>query len=162
MATLYDLREDLAHVIEGGFIIDEETGEILFDAENLDALQAAFDAKLEACGLFVKNLEADAKAIREEEKALAARRQALERKAERMKDYILRNLDAAGGRFATPRLALSTRKSEIVNVYDLESIPQDFLKVTTAADKTAIKKAIKGGAEVSGAAIVEKSNLQIK
>lgn len=162
MATLYDLRADLAHVIDGGFILDEETGEILFDADNLDELEAVFADKLEACGLFVKNLESDAKAIREEEKALAARRQALERKADRMKDYILRNMDAAGGKLSTPRIALSTRRSETVDVFDIEALPREFVKVTTAADKTAIKKAIKSGAEVQGADIVEKMNLQVK
>ena len=51
--------------------IDFDTGEIL-DSERLDALQMERAAKLEGVACWIKNLTADAKAFREEEKALQA------------------------------------------------------------------------------------------
>ena len=45
-----------------------------------------------------------------------------------------------------------------------KALPADFVveTVTTKPDKTAIKKAIQSGQEVSGASLVENRNLQIK
>ena len=51
-------------------LVDPETGEIT-DFEALDALSMARDEKIENVALWTKNLNAEAKAIREEEKALA-------------------------------------------------------------------------------------------
>ena len=77
--TLYQLDEAIDAVISGGFVVDEETGEVLFDCENLDALREQRNAKLEAVALYIKNLDAEAAAIRAEVAALAARQKAAER-----------------------------------------------------------------------------------
>ena len=52
-----------------------------------------------------------------------------------------------------------------IDIWDDEkALPADFVveTVTTKPDKTAIKKAIQSGQEVSGASLVENRNLQIK
>lgn len=162
MATLYELASDLRTVIEGGLVFDEETGEVLFDADNLETLENAFSDKLEAVALYVKNLESDAAAIRVEEKALAERRIRAERKAERLKAYALDNLEAVGGKLETPRVTVSTRRSEVVSIYAAADIPEALTRTKTEPDKTAIKKLIKSGQEVPGAVLVEKKNLAIK
>lgn len=166
MATLYELREDLRTVIDGGLIFDEESGEILFDAQNLDELRAAFDEKLEACALFLKNLNAEAAAIKAEEQALAARRRQAERKAERLGAYITDCLQdkVDAHKFSTPRVALSLRKSESVVISDVSALHPGFLtiKTTETPNKTAIKAAIKRGEAVSGAVLVENANLQVR
>lgn len=166
MPSLYQLSKSYETVIEGGFIFDEETGEVLFDAENMDELRDALENKLEACGLYLKNLNADAKAIRDEEKALADRRKMLERKAERMSAYILDCLvdEIDGAKLSTPRVSLSTRKSESVGITDESALPDDYvtIKTTAAPDKARIKKAIKAGERVPGACLVENLNLQVK
>lgn len=166
MSSLYQLEKQYEAVIEGGFVFDEETGEVLFDAENLDELREALEDKLEACGLYLKNLNAEAKAIRDEEKALADRRKTIERKAERMSNYVLDCLldKIEGHKLSTPRLSLSTRKSKRVGITDESAIPDDFttVKTTIAPDKAKIKKAIEAGERVPGACIVEDYNLQLK
>jgi hypothetical protein len=64
----------------------------------------------------------------------------------------------------SPTLNLSFRKSESVEVDLVEALSNDFkiTKTTVTADKTAIKKAIKQGENITGARLVEKLNLQIK
>ena len=62
----------------------------------------------------------------------------------------------------TELFKLSYRKSDSVNVIDLDAVPDEYKKITIAADKTAIKKAIKEGAEVAGAELVTNQNLQIR
>lgn len=162
MATLYELASDLRTVIDGGLVFDEETGEVIFDETNLDELEKAYADKFEAVALFVKNIESDAAAIRAEEKALAERRIRLEKKAERLKAYALDHLDNVGGKFETPRVTVSTRRSEVVSIYAAADIPEALTRTKTEPDKTAIKKLIKSGQEVPGAVLIEKKNLAIK
>lgn len=166
MATLYNINSDLLQVIENGFCLDAETGEVTnYEPEALDALNCEREAKLEGCALLVKSLEADAKAIKEEEAALKARRSAKERKADYLKRYIAQSMQLFGdSKLETPRAALSFRKSSTVEVLDAAALPAEYMtvKTTSAPNKTAIKAAIKAGEEVAGAALVERQNLQIK
>lgn len=56
--TLYQLDRLVSDVIENGFSVDAETGEVLADFYDLDALIADLDTKLESCGKWMKNREA--------------------------------------------------------------------------------------------------------
>lgn len=146
-------------------LIDEETGEIC-DFEKFEALQMAREQKIENTALFVKNLEAEAKAIREEEKSLAERCASAENKAKRLREYL--GLALCGEKFATPRVALTWRKSQAVCVDDgfiewAKEHGDEYLKFKEPEiSKSAIKDAIKDGKEFEFARIVENSNLQIK
>ena len=64
----------------------------------------------------------------------------------------------------TPRMKLSYRKSDSVDVYDIDSLPKEYIKekVEVSADKTALKKDIKSGKEINGAKIVTNLNMQVK
>lgn len=139
--------------------VDTETGEII-DAEKLESLQMAFDEKVENIALWIKNLLADAAAIKTEKDALADREKACRNKAESLKSYLASALD--GSKFSTPRVAISWRKSESVEIDDVTIIPSEYWKVKTDLDKMGIKKALKAGAQVSGARIVTNNNIQIK
>jgi hypothetical protein len=170
MSSLYEIEKGIIELLENGFnlaCVDEETGEIDAEkaAEYLEALQIERDEKVENIAIYIKSLDSDAAAIKAEEKNLAARRQAKERKAERMREYLKSSMLAFGDKkFETARVALSFRTSRQVIVADLEKLDKAFIKekVEYAADKTAIKKAIEGGALVDGAYIEEKQNLNIK
>ena len=75
--TLYEIDKEIQALIT-------EDGEIE-DIERFDALAMERDKKIENIGCWVKNLDAEAASIREEEKALAERRHRLESKAERLR-----------------------------------------------------------------------------
>ena len=59
-------------------------------------------------------------------------------------------------------LKISFRKSESVEIDNVEELEDRFKRVKVEADKTAIKQAIKSGKEVKGARLVENNNLQIR
>lgn len=163
--SLYQIDNAVLTVLEDGLVFDEETGEILFDPDNLDELEVERNAKLEAVALFVKSLEAEAAAMREEERKLAERRGRNERKAERLRKYISDSMQRFGDtKLETARVSLGFRRSESVEVVDQTALPIEFVKVkmTETADKAAIKKALKEGQQVAGAQLVENKNLQIK
>ena len=163
--SLYEIDKAVVTVLDDGLVFNEETGEIVFDADNLDALETERNAKLEGVALYIKSLEAEAEAMKAEEKALAERRAVREKKAERLRRYLADSTQALGDtKLETPRVSLSFRKSEAVVIEDQAALPVEYIKVkmTETPDKTAIKKAIKSGATVEGAALVENKNLQIK
>lgn len=163
--SLYDIDNMVYTVLENGLIFDEETGEVLFDEENLSSLEMARNEKLEAVALYIKSLEAEAEAMKAEAKKLADRREAKERKAERLRSYISNSMQALGDtKLETAKVALSFRKSESVDVYEPSLLPAEYTKskTTVTPDKTAIKAAIKAGQEVAGATLEVKQNLQIK
>lgn len=139
--------------------IDPETGEA--DPEKLDALMMEWNDKIEGMALWVKDLKAEADAIKAEEKALAERRQAKERKAESIKAYLEKVL--AGQKFETSRAVCSFRKSQKVEITNLDKIPDDYLRYSApTADKTAIKAAIKDGLTIEGAELVDSVTMSIK
>ena len=170
MSSLYEIEKSIIELLENGFnaaCVDPDTGEIdeTKAAEYLETLQLERGEKVENIAIYIKTLDSDAAAIKAEEKNLAARRQAKERKAERMREYLKSSMLAFGDKkFETARVALSFRTSRQVIIADLEKLDKAFIKekVEYAADKTAIKKAIEGGALVDGAYIEEKQNLNIK
>lgn len=147
-------------------MIDTETGEVT-DEEAFDALRMERDKKVENIGLLLKNTVAEAKAIKEEEASLAARRKAAENKAERLKhllDYALN-----GDKFSSPRLKVSYRKSSTVELAEgftdwAEVHADDLLTyLEPKPNKAAIKEAIKDGRIPDGLATIEThENISIK
>lgn len=139
--------------------INPETGEA--DVEKLDELMLMREEKLENLALWVKDLKAEADAIKAEEKALAERRQAKERKAESIKAYLEKEL--AGQKFETSRAVCSFRKSQKVEITNLDKIPDDYLRYKAPEpDKAAIKAAIKDGLSIEGAELVDSVTMTIK
>lgn len=164
MASLYEIDRALRTVIEGGLVFDEETGEVYFDEENLAELVGARNEKLEACAVVVKELEADAAALKAEGEKLAKRRQVAESKAERLRKYVADSMELFGDeKLETPKACLRFRRSSFVDVPDVDSLPREFVRVKTTEtpDKAAIAKAIKAGQEVSGAELMERKTLVV-
>lgn len=159
---LYEINAALEGLLEQ---VDSETGELTCDLEALSDLMLARDEKLEGLALYVKNVGAEAEAIKAEEKALAERRKVLENKAERAKKFLSEFL--SGEKFQTPKVAVSWRKSEAVELGDSFMVwarEQDkFLRwKDPEPDKTAIKAAIKAGEVIPGAELVSRQSMTIK
>lgn len=165
MATLYEIDKAILAVIENGYQVDMETGEILFDCDDLETLQAERESKIEACACYVKNLQAEAEALKAEEMALAMRRKMKEKRIEHMKRYLAASMKLDDlSTFETPRVKLTFRKSTALEITDESRIPRNYTNevITYKPDKAAIKNAIKLGAIVPGCQLVEKKNLQLK
>ncbi len=157
--TLYEINDLIVKAIELGF--DPETGEIL-DSSALDQLEMARNEKIENICLFIKDLNAEAKALKEEEAAMKARRTASEKKADSLKDYLQQML--AGEKFKTARCAVSYRKSDGVVVSDQNALPDEYIrrKVIEEPDKVALKEALKAGEEIPGAFLESRQNMILK
>lgn len=168
--NLYQIDKAIENLLNEGFnyTVDEETGEVTFDdrSAELEQLQIDRAEKLEAVALYIKNLEALAADIKAEEKALKDRREAREKKAEDLRQYLGNSLTAANeAGFETAKVRVSFSKSSAV-VVDEEKLDKAFIreKITTeySPDKKAIKAAIKAGETVTGAYIEERKKVKIQ
>ena len=160
--TIYEIDARMAG------LIDPETGELL-DYEAFASLQMEREAKIENMALWYKDLTAEAKAIREEEKALAERRRSAENKAERLKGYLDEAL--AGESYKSAKVAVSYRRSKAVEISDesaviseLESSGHNDCIYYTAprVNKVALARLLKDGGAVPGAELVERNNIQVR
>lgn len=158
MANLYEIRREIA---DFEFEVDPETGELL-NALSWDELNMAFGEKVENIACYIKNLNSDIAAFKAEEEQLAKRRRSNEKKVEFLKRLLADNM--GGEKFSTAKCAVSFRRSEAVQVDDVDRIPAELLRVKTTIEpnKTAIKDAIKAGQEISGCKLIENMSVQIK
>lgn len=162
---LYKLDSAILKVLDDGFFADEETGEVLFDAENFEKLIQDREEKWENICLYIKNLEAYAKAIKAEEQALSARRKSAENKAENLKNYLLGSMELVGDKkFKTARAEATLRKASSVAIDNMDLIPEIYLKrvESVSPNKVEIKKALKAGEEIAGARLIEKNSIGVK
>lgn len=165
--ALEDILNDYIY-LDDDQIVDANTGEVLEGSEadevinRLLDLQMEREIKLENIACWVKGLDAEVNAIKDEEKNLGARRRSLERKRERIFTFLYQSLD--GEKINSPRVKVSYRKTAAVDVFNMSEIPDAFKRIKTIEepDKTAIKEAIKAGEEVPGAALVERLSMSIK
>jgi hypothetical protein len=149
---------------------DLETGEIL-DGEKLTALQMEREAKLEGVALWVKDLKAEAEAVKAEADKLNARKKALDGKIDSIKAWLLYALN--GEKLKTARCNVYQTHSTKLNVIDEQSVvnwiqthsrePEQYLKFTLPEiRKDAVKAAIKDGAEIPGACLEMTESVVIK
>lgn len=140
--------------------VDMETEEII-DTEKLDQLTIERDTKIENIACWIKNLSAEAAALKEQKQAFADRQKAAENKMESLKKYLATHLN--GQKFSTEKVAVSFRKTSSVNVTDMSLVPEEYLKYAEpTVDKTAVKNAIKSGVAVPGTEIAEGQSISIK
>lgn len=146
--------------------IDTETGEVI-DIDRLNELQVEREAKIENVACWIKELKAEAEAIKAEKLALAERQKVAENKAESLKKWLAYALD--GQKFTTARCAVSFRNTEAVEVTDegLENLMrggnEELLTYKKPEpNKAAIKAAIKDGLNVRGVQLVQNISTIIK
>ncbi len=135
--TLYELTGAFAELFDRFEEIDSftpdtdangnyisENGNIITDLEalresyrqawfnTLDGIEAEFDEKAESVAVYIKNMSAEIKALKQEEDALKRRRMAFEKSVERLKGYLLGSMNAIGRlKRDMPRARLSVRKN---------------------------------------------------
>ena len=148
-------------------LIDPETGEIT-DEVALQKLTESFENGIEFLALEVKNLSAEAAALKAEKEAFAKRQKTAENAAARLKNYI--SFQLGGEKYKTDKVAISFRKSEQVQVSDEQAFMDwalvdgdSFLRYKDPEiDKAALKEAIKSGENIPYVTIVENNNIQIR
>ena len=167
MQTLYEISSELREVydkLENGEGINLETGEL--DTElvmALDVNRANLQAKGIDIGYVIKSFDDEIDIYDREIKRLTERKKTLQNAQERLKDNLKNAMQEFGIiEIKGQTLKINFRKSESVEIDNMEELDDKFKRIKVEADKTAIKQALKSGEEVKGARLVENKNLQIR
>ena len=163
MRALYEIDQAILDCV------DLETGEIL-DSEKLDALQMEREAKLEGVALWIKDMNAEATAVKEEADKLNARKKALDNKVAALKQWLLYALN--GEKLKTPRCNVYQTHSQKVVIDDEKALVdmfmaspfyEKFLRIKEPEiDKVALKDSMKQGYEYEFAHLEETESVVIK
>lgn len=158
--TLYEMSaaaQELLAMLEEE-MIDEQT--FTDTLEGMGALE-----KVEGYCQVLANLNADINAVKGEIDRLTTKKKSLESNVKWLKGQLLNfYINNGGTKISAGTFTVSTRKSEAVEIINEDALPDEYkiIKTTVSPDKTAIKKAIKGGIAVSGAELVVNENIQVK
>lgn len=139
-----------------------EDGEVI-DLEKLDALTMERNSKVSNIACWIKDLKAEAEAIKAEKQNLDKRQKVAENKAASLREYLAGFLN--GEKYKDARVSISYRKSTAVQIaedMDIKRLPEEYLKVTVEPSKTAIKEALTNGVAVEGCTLIENNNIQIR
>ena len=113
----------------------------------------------------IKKLDAECDIIDAEIKRLSELKKVRQNACERLKSNISHAMQIFEvDKIESPLIKLSFRKSQSVNVADVNSLPSEYktIKVTESADKMKIKQALLNGEVIEGCEIINSQNLQIK
>ena len=163
MRALYEIDQEILDCV------DLETGEIL-DTERLDALQIERSRKLEGVALWVKDLKAEADAVKAEADKLTARKKALDNKIDGLKAWLLEALN--GEKLKTARCNVYQTHSQkvviddekaLVDMFMASPFGEKFLRIKDPEiDKVALKDSMKQGYEYEFAHLEETESVVIK
>lgn len=165
---LFDLAPAFAEASE---IIDQMTIDGCTQDELDEAMriveQITSDLNTKALNIasWVRNLDAEAKAIKEAEDAMAKRRKAATAKADRLRAYLLMGLKMAGvDKLQFPHFVIAVKQNpESVRIADGARLPDEFLRhVDPEPNKVAIKAALKDGRQIPGCILERSEKLEIK
>jgi hypothetical protein len=137
-------------------------------ADTLEGMAGELQTKAANVVMVARGMEALAASIKQAEAEMAARRKALEKRAEWLREYVLGAMQHTGMTvIECPQFRLSVRSNpEAVDVFDAAQVPAAFMKQPepppAAPDKTAIKKALAAGQDVPGARLVRGSRLEVR
>ena len=172
-----DTDADGNFITPDGEVVDDpvEYRRMMTDAllDTLDAVDGEMEDKLANCGAFIKQLSAESDALDAEIKSLRYRSAAKKREIDSFKVYMMACMENADVKKIDQPLAKLTirQNAESVEVADEKNFidwamthdRDDLLRYSMPdINKTAIKDALRSGAEIPGAQLVRTKSLIIK
>ncbi|WP_300344847.1 siphovirus Gp157 family protein [Fusobacterium sp.] len=139
------------------------------DKENydmvMDYLKDELSGKSSNIIKYIRNLELESKSAKEEAARLLEISKKRNKKIENLKNYLVSIMQFLDKKKIETELGnYGLRRSSKVDVYDMNALPKEFLKIKEEIEpnKTAIADYIKQNGEMKGARIVTNYSLQIR
>lgn len=172
---IWGLTDALFKIIEQGFVEDPETGEIIFDGNDLDKLEEAFDKKVNNIAGYIKYCESKAESFKNRKKEIDALIKTYSNKAERLNKFLKEYMISHDKeKIDTDDYKISLRKSKSSTISDSDALikwinenderKESYLKIKEPEiNKDALKKyGLSEEIEIPGFEIIENKNIQIK
>lgn len=144
---LWEVGDELSEI---AVLIMEAEGELTPElAARLDMMEGAFEDKIERIALKVRELEANARAAKEEADRLARIQRSFTNAAKRLKDYTLFEMQRVGkDRVETIRAKVRVQQNGRPSIrwtLDPDSAPEAYRRTTVTVDTQAAYEAWKEG-----------------
>lgn len=167
--SLFDSLEEMEENSDD--ISIEEIGQAWFDT--LEGMETELSGKAENLIKYIKNISAEADAVKAEEDRLKKRRKSKENRIVSLKNYLMNCLEISGcKKFETACGVISVRNNaESVDITDENAFigwaelheRDELLRYKTPEiNKTAVKKALNDGENIPGARLAKSKSLIIK
>lgn len=158
---LYEISDAIRAALDH-IELDEETGEIL-QADALHAVEAEANDKIEATALYLRELDAEAKAAKDEADRMIARVKSMQKRSDYLKAMLIEALHVTG-KVKTARVTVSIRTTQAVAVDEGANLPEAYTtaKTTVSPNKVAIKQALLDGVEVPGCHLEARESVSIR
>ena len=144
---LYELTSDMMQLQD---LLENELEDEQMLLDTLEGVQWEYEKKLEQYAKVIRNLEADADALKNEAARLTNKRRVIENNIDRLKAHMFESMKATNtskvkGDILT--IAIQKNGGKLPVVVDVETcyLPQELIKVTEAPDLDAIRKALDAG-----------------
>lgn len=159
---LYEIASKYERLIEE-YNQSENDEKMELVLEELKRVEDARDEKLNACCIWLRDLEITEEVISKEIALLQQKRFAAERRKEAFQQYLSECL-GVGEKWSNGVFSLSWRKSEAVHVIDENKIPAIYMReiLKYEANKKQIKEDLKAGATIPGVDLETRHSLQFK
>ena len=166
----FEYKEDIstgsAAAAAGGYTfvnLMPNTKPVCSSAEIAHAVEAEAAEKIEATALYLRELDAEAKAAKEEADRMLDRVKSMQKRSDYLKAMLLDALHATG-KVKTGRVTVSIRTTQAVEVSEGANLPEAYttVKTTVTPNKVAIKQALLDGVEVPGCSLEARESVSIR
>ena len=159
MATLYELTSEYLDLL--AMLEDPDVDEDLIN-DTLEGIDGELEVKADGYARVMRQMDADAKAIKAEEERLANRRKSLENRSAALKSRLQQMMEITGKvKFKTELFSFGIQKNPAAVVMDeqyIENIPECYLIIQEPKiDKQKIKEDLKAGLDLEGIAHLEQT-----
>jgi hypothetical protein len=160
---LYQINEQLECLLDQlHYIAENNEGEIPEDyAIKLDELNFQKEKKVLDIAKYIKTLKAKSDAIKNEMDILYKRYKSYNNYNIRLRQYLKMSIPI-GSKYEDSSVKISWRKSDSVQIFNMDSIPEKFIEIKKYAHLMDIKKEIKAGKMVPGASLSNNNNITIR
>lgn len=164
MLSLYRIKEEYLASFRELSQLEELTEEMIKDS--LVLIEDQFEEKALAVAAYIKNVEAESKALADHVRTLQARKGKMENSISKLKRYLVDNMKACDKiKIKGQELDIGLRHNaaHLTRDYTIELDPR-FIKVVQSIeeDEDALKKALEAGEEIKGAQMVSTISLIIR
>ena len=144
---LYELTSDVLALQD---LLENELEDEQMLLDTLEGVQWEYEFKLEQYAKVVRNLEADAEALKNEAARLTNKRRVIENNVERLKSIMFDSMKATNtpkvkGNILSVAIQKNGGKLPVVVDVDTSKLPDELVKVTEVPDLDAIRKALDAG-----------------
>jgi len=132
-------------------------------SDSLSLITDDFNNKAINVSSFIKNLEADTKAMKEAEEAIYNRRKAIENKVNNIKEYLITNMEACGiTHIHHPQFDIKLKKNpQSLIITNEKLIPSEYFDTipeTKVLNKTKLKNDLKSGVVIDAKYFLKEYN----